>query len=151
VDGMLYVAGGYYHSYDTDYYQASVEVGMFSAVSADAGSTGSAGFNDALKSKLPADGKIQVRNNVIKIAQSTIAYIVIKGSKAGEKVDLVLYNQAGIPLTGIGQTVVLDATGWGYASFDGRIAGRPLKTGVYWIVASGGVNDRQPVLVKSTD
>jgi sugar lactone lactonase YvrE len=102
-----------------------------------------------LHSKLPLLGQIQVRNNIIRIIRGQPAYIVIHG-EPGKKVEAAIYSKSGQPLASLGGgNIVLDASGVANLEFDGRISGKPLATGSYWVVVSGAVNDRKPVIIQN--
>jgi hypothetical protein len=93
----------------------------------------------------PAHG-IQVRNNVVRVGTRKLAEIFVTGATAGSTVAIALYTSAGV---GVGTlpSVTADGAGIAYASFDGTIDGKPLRTGVYYLVATGGVTGRKPVMV----
>lgn len=93
----------------------------------------------------PSQPAIRVLNNVLRPGRT--ATIVLHGSGPGTA-DLVVHDAAGAPLGRAGTgAVVLDGNGYGSVRFDGTVGNRRLSTGAYWIVASGGVSGRAPVLV----
>jgi N-acetylneuraminic acid mutarotase len=96
----------------------------------------------------PASGKIQVRNNVLRIGRNATAYIVVRAPSGPGEVTLTLYSQAGVPLGRIGNgPVAVGADGSGYTAFDGRVGGKALSTGKYWVVATGAVKSREQIMV----
>jgi len=102
-----------------------------------------------LMGPLPSAGRIQIRGNVIRVAEHGVATIVAHGKPGGNAV-LVLYSQSGVPVFRLNQNGALDSTGVLAVAFDGRIAGKPLTSGVYYVLSSGDVTDRQPLLIVTT-
>ena len=93
----------------------------------------------------PATPTIRILNNVLRPGDH--ATIVLHGAPSGA-VTLTVYDQSGAPLGPVGRyPVALDGNGFGSARFDGTVGGRPLSTGVYWVVASGAADAKAPVLV----
>jgi len=92
-------------------------------------------------------GRTEVRNNVIRTALGQTARINVHGGAANAAVTFVVYNQAGIPLGTIGAGAVTDGQGDAVVAFDGKARGAVLKSGVYWIVVSGAVTARLPVMI----
>jgi len=100
----------------------------------------------ALGSNLPPVGKSQVRNGIIR--NGSIAYLILHGAAAGGSVDCFIYSRAGLPLGRLGTAaVILDGNGLAKVPYDGTLDGKPLTTGMYWIVTSGAVKDRIRVMV----
>jgi N-acetylneuraminic acid mutarotase len=123
---VLFVAGGDNDDYTMNYVEGGTVV--------------------TLDVRPPKTGCLQVRNNIIYTASGTIAYVVARGAPAGGTVRLTLYDVAGRPVADLGQ-VALDGSGVGYAQFDAWVNYRPLLGGLYWVVATGAVQDKKPVMV----
>ncbi len=100
-----------------------------------------------IDTNLPDPGKIQVRNNVLKIADGGTVRIVARG-EAGGSVEVFLYGRGGHPLGRIGTgPVILDADGLAVIEWDGMLDGKPLTTGTYWIIVTGAAKDRKQVVI----
>jgi hypothetical protein len=122
----LYVAGGLTEGYTLN----SVEAGT--VVTLQAGG--------------PKAGTLQVRNNVINTRVGTIAYLVLHGTTPGGTVRLTVYDVAGRPVQTLLPTT-LDGSGYACVQFEAKTRGWPLLGGVYWVVATGAVEDKKPVMV----
>ena len=104
---------------------------------------------DPLRNR-PDAGTIQIRRSVVSIAGATNASIVVRGKEPGGTVTLWLYSQFGRPLMQIGEAVTLDLDANAVVPFDGRLGGKPLPAGVYWVVATGAVSFRKPLVIATT-
>jgi hypothetical protein len=141
------------HATGSDYaYYIEVEdsVGGYAMTSTVYGPTVSEGvlFPVDLAANLPPPDKIQIRHNVIKFTDGRSAYIVVRAKKPGT-VNLDLYTQAGLPIMSL-PAVTWDSTGLvGTVAFDGRLKGKPLPTGVYYVVAAGAFADKQKIMIVS--
>ncbi|MEK7475423.1 MAG: kelch repeat-containing protein [Candidatus Coatesbacteria bacterium] len=123
---VLFVAGGHNDDYTMNFVEGGTVV--------------------TLDARPPKTGSLQVRNNVIYTGSGTIAYVVARGAPSGGTVRLTLYDVAGRPVADLG-AVTLDASGFGYAQFDAWVGFRPLLAGMYWVVATGAVQDKKQVMV----
>lgn len=92
----------------------------------------------------PKKGTIRVRGNVIRIRHGDVAYITVSGS--APHVGLELFDASGNSLGALGDTA-LAGDGRGVVSFDGKVNGRPLRSGVYWIATQTAVRDRAPIVI----
>ena len=103
-----------------------------------------------LDRNLPEPGKIQVRNTVVKVAEGARGYVVIRSRQPGARVNVNLFSSAGRPVTGLGggqQTT--DSAGLLTVEINGLIDGKPLPSGLYWVVVTGDVNDKQAIVIVS--
>lgn len=106
-------------------------------------------------------GRIRIIHNVVRAGLGEYATIKLAGGDPGGLVNLVLYTAAGIRMRDL-PAVTLDGGGAGVAAFSPRsfsvssggasesVSTDPFKTGVYWVVASGAIRDRAPVMVVAT-
>jgi hypothetical protein len=103
-----------------------------------------------LAANLPDPGKIQVRNSIVKVSEGGRGYAVIRSRKAGAKVNVNLYSSAGRPVTGLGGgPLVTDDSGILTVEINGLVDGKPLPSGLYWVVVTGDVNDKQAIVIVS--
>src|SRR5207247_1717283 len=97
-----------------------------------------------------AAGHVRIVHNVLKAGTDERAIINLAGGTPGGTASLSLFSTSGHCL-GLIKSVVLDGNGGGLAVMPAaQIArdGAPsLKTGVYWVVATGAVKDRQPLMI----
>jgi hypothetical protein len=101
-----------------------------------------------LAANLPPAGQIQVRQNVINFTDGRSAYIVVRAKTRGT-VNLDLYTQAGSLVMSL-PAVTWDSTGLiGTCAFDGRLKGKPLPGGIYYVVASGALSYKQKLMIVS--
>jgi hypothetical protein len=101
-----------------------------------------------LAGNLPAAGKLQVRNPVVRIGTGTRAHILARAPKGGGNVEFFLYTRAGLPLGRLGTGPIgTDANDIAHLEFDGTLGSKPLATGMYWIVTTGAVSSRHQVMV----
>jgi hypothetical protein len=98
----------------------------------------------------PAMGKMEIHGNVVRVPQGDRATIVVKGPADGT-VTLTLFNRRGAPVGTIEKSLVLDGSGVGSVSFDGRIGGKALANGIYTVVASGAVSARAKMAVQGAE
>ena len=141
------------HALGTDYtyfIEVKDSVGGYAVTPTMNGPTVSEGVLSSadLTANLPPPGQIQVRQNVIKFTDGRSAYIVVRAKKAG-MVNLDLYTQAGQLVMSL-PAVTWDTTGLiGTSVFDGRQKGKPLPSGIYYVVASGTMSYKQKVMIVS--
>lgn len=118
-------------------------------------------LDNALEVNPPMKGEMQVRRNVIRVDRGDQAVVVLKGEPYGN-VTLCVYGPSGNvvaamhgddckPAPGEACDIQLDADGNGAVTFDGKYDDTTtLRSGMYWIVASGGgIAARKPVIVRS--
>ena len=103
-------------------------------------------------------GSIEIRGNILRIGNTSgyqRALVVVRGPR-GESVQLSIRGPSGSKLGGLRiESAVADGSGWLQIGSDGvatvAISGAlgqgELKTGVYWVVATGAVTDRKPILI----
>lgn len=115
-------------------YDALSATGKLSATVVDAAAVGT-----------PPAGRMEIRHNVVRTrrqtGESTVPALVVLHGAAGGTVHLTVIGVSGHPLGDTG-TVILDGQGQGTYLWKSWY-----DTGVYWIVATGAVNDRKPLLV----
>lgn len=106
------------------------------------------GAGDAHTANGPKTGYIEVRNNIIRIEHRTTALVLVHGP-AGGTCDITIYGSSGVALRRLG-TVVLDAGGLGSIQFTAdsdSFNSSNIRSGLVWVVASGAVRDRKPVML----
>lgn len=126
------------------------------------------GSPSAAYGKAVPRGKMEIRRAIIRrtggdieVGRPSAAFIVVHGEPGGG-VEFVVSTLSGRGLGRIRPMLVyqgntdsrltLDGNGMGAVSFDGELEnGGYLEPGVYWIVASGAVNDRKPILFLSKE
>ena len=99
---------------------------------------------------LPPAGTFHIRNNILRIGAGVPARIVLHAAGGGGTVDLALYTRAGAYLDRIGTgPVTLDAAGLAVIPFAGALSGsgKTLATGMYWVLATGALTDKQRLVV----
>ncbi len=95
----------------------------------------------------PKDNQLQVRQVVVDPQRGTRAYITARASgRPGGEVTLAVFTVAGVPVGDLA-AIRLDGSGAGAIEFDGTIAGKTLRPGVYWIVAGGALSDRRKIVI----
>lgn len=108
-----------------------------------------------------ARGRLRIINNVVRFGTGERAIVSLAGGDPGGVVHLMLYTGSGQAMTQL-PPVTLDASGSGTGEMTPKtftvseggsresVYFQPIGTGVYWIVASGALQDRQPVMIIAT-
>jgi hypothetical protein len=93
-------------------------------------------------------GRCFVAPNVVDFSRGPAKVTIgVKDAKPGGTVEFTLYNQAGMPVLKIREKAVVGGNGAAAVSFDGMDGGKPLPSGIYYVVASGAVSARAKMLV----
>lgn len=99
----------------------------------------------------PGPGGIEIRNNILRLEHRTTALILVHGP-AGGTVTLTMFGPSGVGLIDMA-TLTLDGNGQASFAYDGHgyggSTGKIMASGLYWIVASGDVKDRKPLMILS--